>query len=285
MRLQQSVGSAKVIDVARRLGITTIQSPRDEVPSLTLGGVSVRPLEMAAAYAAIANDGKANPAHFINKVVDGKGKVIYQYSPPNTQAISVQSARETTAALQQVVRAGTYAAGALPSGRQAAGKTGTNEQDSGANTDVWFVGFTPEMATAVWIGNPARVTNMRGGKVQGGSTSAKVWRAFMAPYLEGRPVAKFPAAAPKKGKGTVKDPWGGESAPIQGSTVPGRSSKKTSGTSSQGTKNTATTVPRSPGTTAGSGGSSGGGTGGGSGGGAGTGESGGSGGGAGTGTP
>ena len=279
VRLQQAVGSAKVVDVARRLGITTIQSPRDEVPSLSLGGVSVRPLEMAAAYAAIANDGKANPAHFIDKVVDGKGKVIYQYSPPNTQAISVQSARETTAALQQVVRAGTYGAGALPSGRQAGGKTGTNEQDSGANTDVWFVGFTPEMSTAVWIGNPARVTNMRGGKVQGGSTSAKVWRAFMAPYLEGRPVAKFPAAAANKGKGTVKDPWGGETAPVLGSTVPGRTTKKPTG--STGTKSTATTVAKSPGTTAGSGGGTGGGAGGGTGSGGGAGSDGGTG----TGTP
>lgn len=277
VRLQQAVGSAKVIDVARRLGITTIQSPRDEVPSLTLGGGSVRPLEMAAAYAAIANDGKANPPHFIQKVVDGKGKVIYEYVPPNTQAISVQAARETTAALQQVVRAGTYAAGALPSGRPAAGKTGTNEQDSGANTDVWFVGFTPEMSTAVWIGNPARVTNMRGGKVQGGSTSAKVWRAFMAPYLEGRPVTKFQSAGAVKGKGTVKDPWGGETAPILGSTVPGRTGKKSTGTSGSGTKTTATTEAKSPGTTAGSGGGAGGDTGGGDGGG--------SGGGTGTGTP
>jgi len=247
VRLQQAVGSDKVIDVARRLGINTVQSPRDEVPSLTLGGVSVRPLEMAAAYATIANDGKYNPPHFITKVVDGKGKVIYEYSAPNTQAISVQSARETTAALQQVVRAGTYAAGALPSGRPAAGKTGTNEQDSGANTDVWFVGFTPEMSTAVWIGNPGAVTNMRGGKVQGGSTSARVWRAFMAPYLEGRPVVKFAAADPIKGKGTVKDPWGGETAPIVGSsTVPG--SKKSTPTTARPTPSTSPPATSPPAT-------------------------------------
>ncbi|MFM7063692.1 MAG: transglycosylase domain-containing protein, partial [Actinomycetes bacterium] len=250
VRLQQAVGSDKVVDVARRLGITTVQSPRDEVPSLTLGGVSVRPLEMAAAYAAIANDGRYNPPHFITKVVDGKGKVIYEYAPPNTQAISVQSARETTTALQQVVRAGTYAAGALPEGRPAAGKTGTNEQDSGANTDVWFVGFTPEMATAVWIGNPGAVTNMRGGKVQGGSTSARVWRAFMAPYLEGRPVVKFAAADPIKGKGTVKDPWGGETAPIVGSaSVPGAGSERST-TTTAGSSPTTSPPATSPPTTA-----------------------------------
>ncbi|MFM7068432.1 MAG: transglycosylase domain-containing protein, partial [Actinomycetes bacterium] len=261
VRLQEAVGDDKVIDVARRLGIQTVQSPRDEVPSLTLGGASVRPLEMAAAYAAIANDGQANPPHFIDKVVDPKGKVIYQFTPPNTQAISVESARKTTKALQQVVRAGTYAAGALPEGRPAAGKTGTNEQDSGANTDVWFVGFTPEICVAVWIGNPARPTNMRGGKVQGGSTSARVWRAFMAPYLGGLPVVDFTDPEASTTRKLIKDPWGGATAPIIGTK---RRSSSTTVTTMAGAGATASSVPA---------GGAGGGTptGGGSGGGAGTG--------------
>ena len=73
-------------------------------------------------------------------------------------------------------------------------QTGTNEATDGGNTDVWFVGFTPQIATAVWIGNPAAQTNMKGGRVQGGTVAGRVWHEFMAPYLEDAPAPR-PIAA------------------------------------------------------------------------------------------
>ncbi len=207
-RLQAAVGGEKVVDVARRLGIDTLTDESAEYPSLTLGGTTVRPLEMAAAYAAIANDGIYNPAHFVTKVTDQTGAVLFEYVPATEQAISVDVAQQATAALQGVVTGGTYKGGSLPNRQPAAGKTGTNEAAGGENTDVWFVGFTPQIATAVWIGNPAGQTEMKGGRVQGGTVAGKVWHTFMAPYLEGTTVQQF--ATPgriKTSRKVIPDPW------------------------------------------------------------------------------
>ncbi len=208
VRLQQVVGGDKVVDVARRLGISTIADEAAEYPSLTLGGVSVRPLEMAAAYAAIANDGIYNAPHFVSKVTDREGRVLYEFKPSTTQAIPVEVARQATVALTGVVTGGTYAGGRLPNRQPAAGKTGTNETESGGNTDVWFIGFTPQIATAVWIGDPSGLVDMKGGRVQGGTMAGRVWRSFMAPYLEDSETADF--TDPKKTTSRTKsisDPW------------------------------------------------------------------------------
>jgi penicillin-binding protein 1A len=207
-RLQAAVGGAKVVDVARRLGLNTLTDESADYPSLTLGGTTVRPLEMAAAYAAIANDGVYNPAHFVTKVTDQTGAVLFEYVPATEQAISVDVARQATVALQGVVTGGTYKGGSLPNRQPAAGKTGTNEAAGGENTDVWFVGFTPQISTAVWIGNPAGQTEMKGGRVQGGTVAGKVWHTFMAPYLQGKTVQQF--ATPgriKTSRKVIPDPW------------------------------------------------------------------------------
>ncbi|MEX0767242.1 MAG: transglycosylase domain-containing protein [Microthrixaceae bacterium] len=207
-RLQAAVGGAQVVDVARRLGINTLTDESASYPSLTLGGTAVRPLEMAAAYAAIANDGVYNPPHFVTKVADSTGKVLYEYRPTTEQAISVDVARQATVALQSVVTGGTYKGGSLPNRQPAAGKTGTNEAAGGENTDVWFVGFTPQIATAVWIGNPAGQTEMRGGRVQGGTVAGKVWREFMSPYLTGSELQPFATpGAIKTSRKVIPDPW------------------------------------------------------------------------------
>jgi membrane peptidoglycan carboxypeptidase len=184
MRLQGAVGFKKVKDTAVKLGITEsgLDPNQSEPACFTIGcDALVKPLDMALAYATIANDGRHNPAHFVSKVEDRTGKVLFQFQPPNDQVIPVDVARQATIGLQKVVTGGTYSAGSLPQGRPAAGKTGTTELEGGKNTDVWFIGFTPQISTAVWIGNPAANTNMRGGKVQGGATAARVWKSFMAP--------------------------------------------------------------------------------------------------------
>ncbi|MHB1137433.1 MAG: transglycosylase domain-containing protein [Microthrixaceae bacterium] len=208
VRLQAAVGGDKVVGVARRLGINTMRDTAAMTPSLTLGGTEVRPLEMAAAYAAIANDGKFNPPHFVSKVSDRDGNVLFEYEPSTEQAIPVEVARQATEALEGVVSGGTYKGGSLPNRQPAAGKTGTNEATDGGNTDVWFVGFTPQMSTAVWIGNPAAATNMKGGRVQGGTVAGRVWHEFMAPYLDGSPVVEF--TAPRRitsSRKVIPDPW------------------------------------------------------------------------------
>ena len=206
-RLQAAVGGDEVVDVARRLGISTLSDTAADIPSLTLGSASVRPLEMAGAYAAIANEGRYNPPHFVTKVEDRDGNVLFEYEPVDDQVISTEVARRATVALQAVVSGGTYKGGSLPDRRPAAGKTGTNELDDGGNADVWFVGFTPQIATAVWIGNPAGSLELKGSGVQGGTAAGKVWREFMFPYLDGTPVIDFTDPL-SNGKSTyIKDPW------------------------------------------------------------------------------
>lgn len=207
-RLQAAVGGDKVVDVARRLGIDTIEDGAERYASLTLGATTVRPLDMAAAYAALANDGRYNPPHFVSKVEDRDGHVLYEYEPVNEQVIPVEVAREATVALEAVVSGGTYRAGSLPDGQPAAGKTGTNELSDGGNADVWFVGYTPQMSTAVWIGDPLSNAAMRGSGVQGGTAAASVWRAFMAPYLEDSPVVEFKEPGPLGSGSYIPDPWG-----------------------------------------------------------------------------
>jgi len=228
-RLQAAVGGAEVVDVAQRLGISTLRETAATTPSLTLGGAEVRPLEMAGAYAAIANDGKFNPPHFVSKVTDRDGTVLFEYQPTEEQAIPVEVARQATEALEGVVTGGTYKGGSLPDRQPAAGKTGTNEATDGANTDVWFVGFTPQMSTAVWIGNPAGQTNMRGGRVQGGTVAGKVWHNFMAAYLEDSPVVAFTDARRiTTSRKVIPDPW---------------KSSETSADRTRSSRSSATTVP------------------------------------------
>jgi len=234
MRMQAAVGFDKVRDTAIKLGITPAGlDPAQVKPAcFTIGcDALVRPLDMALAYATIANEGRHNPAHFVAKVEDRTGKVIYEFQPPNEQVVPVDVARQAVVGMQKVVTSGTYSAGALPQGRPAAGKTGTTELEGGKNTDVWFIGFTPQMSTAVWIGNPAANTNMKGGKVQGGATAARVWRAFMAPYHDGMPVIGFrsPDRLPKAR--SVPDPWTMGSKSSKSSRSGSSSSSRTSSSS------------------------------------------------------
>lgn len=236
MRLQAAVGFDAVKSTAVKLGLTAdALDPNHVRPAcFTIGcDALVKPLDMALAYATIANDGRRNDAHFVSKVEDRTGKVLYEAHPRNEQVIPVDVARQAVVAMEKVVTNGTYAGGSLPQGRPAAGKTGTTELEGGKNTDVWFVGFTPEISTAVWIGNPAANTNMAGGRVQGGATAARVWRAFMASVLDGRPVLQFqePSKMPSRAK-QVPDPWGGSSQ--YGSSGSSRWSGSQSGTRSTG---------------------------------------------------
>lgn len=246
-RLQAAVGGEEVVDVARRLGISTLSDSAANIPSLTLGSASVRPLEMAGAYAAIANEGRYNEPHFVTKVEDRDGNVLYEAAPADDQVISEEVARRATVALSAVVSGGTYKGGSLPDRRPAAGKTGTNELDDGGNADVWFVGFTPQIATAVWIGNPAGSLELEGSGVQGGTAAGKVWREFMFPYLENTPVIEFTDPLSNGRSSSIKDPWSRFSTRSDSSTRSGSSgTSRSSSNSSSSTRRTTTIPPASP---------------------------------------
>jgi len=196
LRLGQAVGIPNVIATAKALGV---KASLQNVLSLPLGVVDVTPLDMAAAYSAIANDGKRAEPYYVDRIEDRTGHVIYQHKPEITRGISAQSAREVTQILEANVQSGTGTRARLAD-QPAAGKTGTTSEF----TDAWFVGFTPYLATAVWMGNatsPIQMRNVGGlASVTGGSFPAQIWGAFNNDYHQGKPVKEFtPPAAPARG--------------------------------------------------------------------------------------
>ncbi|MES2255604.1 MAG: PBP1A family penicillin-binding protein [Pseudomonadota bacterium] len=177
VNLAQEVGVKKVVDVAKRVGIV---SPLEPNASLPLGTSEVTPLELTAAYAAFANGGLRADPYFITEV-DAGGKILYRRAAPKPQrVIDAAIDRDLLAMLWNVVVAGTGTSASLGS-REAAGKTGTTQNSQ----DAWFVGFTTDYVTAVWVGNDDN-SPTRG--VTGGTLPAQIWKAAMLTAEKGLPL-------------------------------------------------------------------------------------------------
>jgi penicillin-binding protein 1A len=187
--LISQLGPGKVADTARNMGIT---SPIPEVPSIALGGSRVSPLDMASAYGTLANHGVHVPARAVDKVTDIAGKVVWQPEKLEAHVLPAGVAALETAILTQVVDRGTGVAARL--GRPVAGKTGTSEQFK----DAWFVGYTPDLVSAVWVGFPQSEVPMvpptTRQTVLGGTFPAEIWQLLMSRALADVPVTQFPPA-------------------------------------------------------------------------------------------
>jgi membrane peptidoglycan carboxypeptidase len=172
-----------------------------EVPSMALGSLEVRPIDMAAAYATFANDGVYAKPYLVDEVRDRDGKVLVRHEPETHRAISEQTARTVNQILSGVITKGTGTRARFADGRPAAGKTGTTSNYA----DAWFVGYTPLLWTAVWMGSPIgtedKMTNVGGIRVTGGSYPARIWQAFMGPAMEGLDPIAFPAPEEEAEKG------------------------------------------------------------------------------------
>ena len=216
-RLIMDVGPQKVAETARRLGIET---KVESNPAIALGGLKtgVSPLEMAMAYASIASGGDRlsgsvvfDPEHplfpvAIVKVTDAAGKVIDDNRLVRTQVIDPRIAYTVTDVLKGVIDYGTARAADI--GRAAAGKTGTTQE----YRDAWFVGYTPDVVTAVWVGYPDEqkpMTNVHGIKVTGGSFPALIWAAYMRGALAGIPPTDFTKPAGTEWVAVTIDPVSG----------------------------------------------------------------------------
>jgi penicillin-binding protein 1A len=194
IRLSQIVGLDKVAETAHRMGISE-RVPIDPIPSMPLGSKEVHPLDMASAYATLAADGIYHAPYFVERVEDADGKTLFDVRPQGERVVSQQVARMTTQVLQEVVKNGTGTRARLAD-HPVAGKTGTAED----NSDAWFVGYTPQLATAVWMGNPLKRDRMviLGTEVTGGSYPASIWAAFMKDALADQPSVDFPLPDPGK---------------------------------------------------------------------------------------
>jgi penicillin-binding protein 1A len=180
VKLGQEVGLNKVIEICRSLGI---KSPIEPVISLPLGAVDVTPLEMATAYATLANNGWHSEPTLIVQVTDSKGGMVLDNRPKLRLVLDPWSAAATNELMQGVVSRGTATAAQL--GRPVAGKTGTTSSEK----DIWFVGSVPQLSTAVWVGNDDNTP--LGSGATGGMVVAPIWRAFMSQALRDLPVESF----------------------------------------------------------------------------------------------
>ena len=216
-----SGGPQKVIQAAEDMGIPGNDGERWGIPrassdlqdnvGVTLGTAQVSPINMANAYATLANGGMRNDVHVVEKVVDKSGEVLYEAASRSRQTVDPDIAADVTYALQQVVESGSGTE-ALALARPTAGKTGTATNDDGDVSSSWFVGFTPQVSTAVMYvrgkgregldvvrpdGADLWLPTSSDGKSGyfGGNYPAKTFTSIMERVMEGKEVEDFPEPA------------------------------------------------------------------------------------------
>lgn len=177
VQVADKVGTSNIIANAKKMGITTLDAKDDNLV-MALGGLThgVTPLEMASAYGTFANRGVHVKPTAIVKILDRNGNVLedkstMQKGNTQNQVMSEKEAYEITYMLEGVISHGTGTAASI--GRAAAGKTGTTDD----NKDAWFVGYTPDIVTAVWMGDDTGSHTL--GEVYGGTIPAQIWHDYM----------------------------------------------------------------------------------------------------------
>ncbi len=196
--VSQDVGYDKVVDAAVRAGIPAATPALTPVRTVALGVASPHALDLASSYATFANRGTAVAPTVLHEVIGANQGTLLTVTPTPARAFRQGVADTVNFALQRVVTNGTGAS-AQGLGRPAAGKTGTTN----GNLSAWFVGYTPQLSTAVMFvkdgkdGNPVSLAGLGGGgSVTGGGYPARVWTAFMTAALENLPVEQFATPAP-----------------------------------------------------------------------------------------
>jgi len=183
-KLAVNVGPAQVAETAQRLGIA---SPLGHDASLALGTSEVTPLEMTAAFVPFANGGNAVAPYVVKRITSRDGKVLYQRKGDGLgQVVAAEALGEMNQLFRAVVRQGTGTKAQFGSW-DIGGKTGTSQD----YRDAWFVGFTPYLTAAVWLGNDDNTPTKQ---VTGGSLPAMIWRDVMEPAHQGLHWLPLPGA-------------------------------------------------------------------------------------------
>jgi penicillin-binding protein 1A len=183
VRLGEVLGPDRIATTAHDLGIG---SELHEYPSLVLGTAEVRPFELTVAYATLAASGTRHEPYLVERIEDATGEVLYEHEPDAEEVIDPNVAHMVTDVLVEAVESGTGTAADLP--RTNAGKTGTTND----YRDAWFVGYTPQHTTTVWVGNLDN--SPMAGEVAGGSLPAQIWGAYMTAFVEAFDAEEFPSA-------------------------------------------------------------------------------------------
>ena len=201
-QLARLVGIPRVIDTAKRLGV---RRKFQNYFSLALGAQAVSPLDLARAYSAFAAGGVridtktfGNRPRVVDRIVDDHGETVVEEDWLSRRVLSDRTAGIVNQLLQGVIESGTGRRAGLD-GWPAAGKTGTTENYG----DAWFVGYTPQLVAAVWIGYPTTLrpmlTEYDGEPVTGGTYPAELWKAFMERALPHLGKEQVGFAAPQLG--------------------------------------------------------------------------------------
>lgn len=215
MELGQVAGIENVAELASKVGVNKSQlyltdkgNPTAPPNNLPLGTQPVTPLEVASAYATFANDGFYNEPYYVERIEDRDGNVLYQHEAKPVPVIEPQTARLVTEVLTANVTGGTGQRAQIPNGQVAAGKTGTTNESA----DVWFAGYTPKLATAIWIGAVQENVSLdrvdpelRG--ATGGRFAAAMWGRYYDLLSQGEPNVDFDPPLPTRpGKSVGKIP-------------------------------------------------------------------------------
>jgi membrane peptidoglycan carboxypeptidase len=196
--LSLQLGGSKVADAAVRAGIPREQLEGNINARLTLGIASVSPLQMAGGYATFAAEGIQADQHIVERVFGPNGGVVPIETSKPKRVFDEEVTHDVSYALQGVVKPGGTGDRALALRRPAAAKTGTHEGPKGIQT-AWFVGYTPQLSTAVMFYKGDGTESLRGvggfDVFTGGRFPALLWTAFMRGALEGASIERFPPAA------------------------------------------------------------------------------------------
>ena len=249
VRLSYSVGLHRIVDSVYRMARSAYfyqgQPVEDHEPFLPIGATAtgnnaMSPLDMAAGMQTITNQGLHHDPYYVEFIDQPDGTRFYSHSDPGVQVLDPNVANETAQTLKGVIRSGTGARNLRNFSRPAAGKTGTQFE----NTNAWFIGGTPQITAAVWVGDPNGYTEMnripefeaemgRNGKVQGADYPARIWGAFMEAAHVGLPVLDWPTLSPPPRK-PARLYWPGEEclAKLVSGTLPPTGPAATATTSS-----------------------------------------------------
>jgi len=187
VKLAEKIGIGSVVETTRRFGITT---PLPPYLPLALGSADMKLIEHVSAFTVFPDDGIRIDPHMIRRVTSYDGALLEEAHPSIHEVIPPEVAHTMTAMLEEVVQFGTgIAAKALK--RPAAGKTGTTQD----YTDAWFVGFTPQLTSGVWVGFDDKQISL-GKKETGARAALPIWLQFMQNGLAGTPVLDFQGVVP-----------------------------------------------------------------------------------------
>lgn len=187
VKVMMQLTPKKSIEYLKKMGITTLDDTKDNNPALSIGGLSegISPLEMAGAYASIANDGVYTTPIFYTKVVDSSGNVVLTANQEKTRVISEQNAYITRSIIEEPTKSGGTATYCAVSGMETCAKTGSTDEYK----DRWLCGMTPYYTTACWWGydspEPLKYANGTVYSVDGRNPAGQLWSSVMKDIHKG----------------------------------------------------------------------------------------------------